>query len=99
MTFRITIALILGGLAVWLPWDVVAATNKIVGDTISEITARYSHLTALLPVALGVVSGHLMSQGWDFMPPVVEFIRNRPLIGFTAGVAIGLFCWNQGPWK
>jgi hypothetical protein len=40
-------------------YDIVMATNKIQGDTISEITLFYSFRIAFIPYALGFLCGHL----------------------------------------
>jgi hypothetical protein len=41
-------------------WDIWVAANSTPADTISEIVLFYAGRTFILPLSLGVVSGHLL---------------------------------------
>ena len=66
VTFAVVTAIPLG----MIVWDLVPATNKASGDTISEFVKRGSHLHMIVPAFIGVLSGHFFSpfpiliSGW-----------------------------------
>jgi hypothetical protein len=63
MTKIITLTLMFGCAAALIIWDVVAATNKIAGDTISELSLgffqKYPMGAMGVALALGIILGHL----------------------------------------
>jgi len=67
----VTIILMFSCAAALVVWDVVAATNNVVGDTISETTLgfmqRYPVAGCGVGLALGVILGHLF---WPQYPTV-----------------------------
>lgn len=69
-------------------WDVVLATNGVRGDTISEITRDYAYRWHLIPMALGVLLGHLL---WNIRGPVTH--RALRMAGLV-GLGVGVFLWD-----
>ncbi len=72
-------------LAIWIStaglivWDIVVAANRESGDTISEIMLAWSSDLWTIPIAWGVLTGHLM---WpDAKPPLPLWARLTGLIG------------------
>ena len=59
-TRRWTIAVLLAAVGGLILWDIIVATNRTDGDTISEIVLAVSYSWYTLPLALGVVCGHLI---------------------------------------
>jgi len=55
---RLTVAVILIPLLVWLVWDIYVATNEVPDDTISEIIRDWSHRLYVIPYGLGGIMGH-----------------------------------------
>lgn len=55
-----TIIVIAVGVLLWIGWDIVVATNKEKGDTISEIIRFVSRHSLLVPAMLGILLGHWM---------------------------------------
>lgn len=92
---QITGIVMIVGIVGWIAWDIVVAANGIPGDTISEITMGIAQAAPIIPLAVGVICGHLFGH-FDFVYPVVAFLKARPLIPFLWGVLSGLFLWNQG---
>lgn len=84
----------IAGIAVWIAWDVVVASNKTPGDTISEITLFLARLAPIIPLAVGVVCGHLFGA-FDGLAPAIIWIRAHPLLPFVWGVLSGLLFWSQ----
>lgn len=58
-TKKTTIGVIVGAVLGLVGWDVVVATNKKPGDTISEVLLKASKNTPLIGVAWGILTGHL----------------------------------------
>lgn len=58
-TKKTTIGVIVGTIVGLAGWDVVVATNKEKGDTISEILLKASKGTPMVGVAWGILTGHL----------------------------------------
>lgn len=56
-------------------WDIVAASNKARGDTISEILLENSKKVPILAVAWGVLTGHLF---WPQAKSVGDVRDKRP---------------------
>lgn len=57
---RVTVALLIAATAALIGWDIYVASNGVRGDTISEIILATSRQIWTLPLALGIVVGHLM---------------------------------------
>lgn len=57
---RVTVGLLIAVIAALIGWDIYVASNGVRGDTISEITLAFSRKVITLPLALGVVVGHLL---------------------------------------
>ena len=57
---RVTVGLLIAVTAGLIGWDIYVAANEPRGDTISEIILATSRIYSSLPVALGVVVGHLL---------------------------------------
>lgn len=55
---------LLGVLTLALILDIWWAANEVAGDTISEVTKAYSWRWATIPLAYGVITGHLF---WSAM--------------------------------
>jgi len=70
---KITGAILLVTLGVWLVWDVFVASNGLEGDTISEITRDLSHYLYVIPYALCGIMGHFF---WN-KPTLEEGRPNR----------------------
>lgn len=95
MTFKyITSVVMIAGIALWIGWDLIVATNKTRGDTISEITLAISMLAPVLPFAVGFLAGHLFGAG-DWRLPLIEFVKAHPFVPFLIGVPCGMLCWAQ----
>jgi len=64
ITKLVTVVLMFGCAAALIIWDTVAATNNVVGDTISETIFKFTHGHAVagmgLALALGIILGHLV---------------------------------------
>jgi len=61
---KITLGIMLASTAALVGWDVVVASNKERGDTISEILLHAAQHVPIVAVAWGVLTGHLFwSQG------------------------------------
>lgn len=58
-TKKTTVGVIVGAALGLIGWDVVVATNKEKGDTISEVLLKASKNTPLVGVAWGILTGHL----------------------------------------
>lgn len=62
-TKRITVAILLLTLVLLVAWDIIAATNEVQGDTISEILLeaglRHPFVMFVAGLGFGVVLGHL----------------------------------------
>jgi hypothetical protein len=56
---QITAGLIVATIAGLVGWDIVVASNKEKGDTISEILLRAARKVPAVAMAWGVLSGHL----------------------------------------
>lgn len=56
---QITAGLIITTIAGLIGWDIVVASNKTKGDTISEILLRAAKKVPAVAMAWGVLSGHL----------------------------------------
>jgi hypothetical protein len=95
MSFKyITQVIMVLGIAVWIGWDLIVATNKTSGDTISEITLVLSQLTPVLPFAVGFLCGHLFGAG-DWRLPLIDFVKGHPFVPFLLGVPAGMLFWAQ----
>ena len=85
-TGKITVAVIAAVLAVLIGWDIYVAVNDVGGDTISEIVLNTSYSHPSIPLALGIIVGHLV---WPRERPL--FWR-KPWTALLAGaVAVVLF--------
>jgi hypothetical protein len=82
------------GIALWIGWDLVVATNREKGDTISEITLAISMMAPVLPFAVGFLAGHLFG-GMEWVRPAVAFVKANPLLPFLVGVPSGMLFWSQ----
>jgi len=61
---KITVAVMVVSTTALIGWDVVVASNKERGDTISEILLHAARHVPIVAVAWGVLTGHLFwSQG------------------------------------
>ena len=83
------------GLGIWLIWDVIVATNKTQGDTISEVTLELAKRSPLLVVVAGVIAGHLFAsfESWE---AITSYLKARPLVPFIWGMITGMTFWYQG---
>lgn len=90
----ITKVVMIVGVAAWILWDLVVATNRQKGDTISEITLAVSMLTPVLPFAVGFLAGHLFGAA-DWIRPAVAFVKLHPIVPFVVGLGAGMFFWSQ----
>ena len=52
-----------------ISWDLVVATNKVQGDTISEIIAAIARKHLIIPTAFGIVAGHFFWPGTPRLVP------------------------------
>jgi hypothetical protein len=96
MNWKLITQIVMGvGLGAWIVWDIVVASNRVPGDTISEITLGIAKSTPLLAVAVGVVAGHLFTS-FESWGAVVSFVQARPLIPFIWGTVTGMLFWYQG---
>lgn len=93
-TTVVTCVVMVLGLALWIGWDIVVASNGVKGDTISEITARLAKAVPLIALATGVVAGHLFGS-FDAIAPAAQFVKAHSLIPFLCGVIMGVFFWSQ----
>lgn len=60
MTWRAaTILILIVMTALLVVWDILAASNKTPGDTITEVIRDVSHRWPILPFAAGLLCGHL----------------------------------------
>ena len=59
MTRKITIFLLFAVLIILGLWDIYAATNMQLGDTISEVVLVAAAQRPIIPFAVGVACGHL----------------------------------------
>lgn len=69
----ITIGIVLITLTIWLAWDIFVASNKTMGDTITEVVRQYSKHSLLIPAMIGIVFiGHFyIIRPWDLSGWVV----------------------------
>lgn len=97
----VTEIVLIAALIIVVGWDIVADIVSVQGvapgSTVSEIVNKLARTTPMIPLAIGVVMGHLFMafEAWD---PFFEFIRPRPLIALLWGVMSGAMFWYQG-WK
>lgn len=93
-TKLITGIVIAASVVAMVVWDLVVNFNKVVGDTISEMTGSAIKATPILGVVLGVLAGHLGSNH-PAVKPVVAYIGDRPIIAILVGIPIGFLFWNM----
>ena len=62
MIKNITICILVGTAIVLALWDVFAAAQPVSGDTISEVIWAVSAKHPIIPMAIGVICGHLFWQ-------------------------------------
>lgn len=93
-TKTITGIALLVGTGLWVIWDLFVNFNKVSGDTISEVVAAVSIGNPIIPLALGVVCGHLFSL-WPGSADLLSWIGARPILPFLLGTAAGWLAWNQ----
>jgi hypothetical protein len=83
---RVITTLLLCASAVGLiGWDVVVALNTVPGDTISELMQEVGYRVRAIPLALGVVMGHLFFPGKHERPAPAWLTLG------ILGVAVGSF--------
>jgi hypothetical protein len=90
----ITQWVMLAGIMSWILWDIVVVANHTAGDTISEITLALARRHPILPLAVGIVVGHLFGAS-RFVLPAVAFAETHPVVPLLFGIAAGAVCWTQ----
>lgn len=83
------------GTLIWIIWDLYVNFNKIEGDTISEVVGGVAKSAPIIPLALGVICGHLFSY-WPGTQSLLTGIGERPILAFIAGTVCGWLFWNMG---
>jgi hypothetical protein len=86
MTRKVTAALLVSAAALLIIWDVYVAVTPTPGDTISEIVLDFGRRYATLPLALGVVMGHVT---WPVRSPLAGWTKGIVLAGL--GIASLIF--------
>jgi hypothetical protein len=82
------------GVLAWIAWDIVAAMAGTTGDTISEVTLALARRRPVIPLAVGVLLGHLfVPEG--VLTPAIAFVRAHPSLPLLAGLVLGAVCWSQ----
>lgn len=94
-TKAITGIVLLVGTILWVAWDLVVNFNSVTGDTISEVVAGVSKGNPIIPLAIGIVCGHLFSL-WPNSQAQLIWLGDRPVIPFLIGLVAGWLTWNQG---
>lgn len=95
MNTKIVTAIVTGvALVAMVGWDLYVNGNKVVGDTISELTGSAVKAAPILAVALGVVAGHLVGT-MEELKPVLTWIGEHPIVAFLYGFAGGVLFWNM----
>lgn len=75
-TKKTTAGVMIGAALGLIGWDVVVATNKKKGDTISEMLLAAGKNTPMLAVAWGILTGHLFwPQAKPVPPPATDNIQ------------------------
>jgi hypothetical protein len=92
----ITQWVMLAGVLSWVLWDLVVVANHTAGDTISEITLALARRYPIVPLAVGIVVGHLFGAS-RFVLPAVAFCEAHPAVPLLFGIAAGAVCWSQLP--
>ena len=72
-TKKVTAGVMVASAVVLIAWDVVVATNKKKGDTISEMLLASAKDTPLIGVAWGILTGHLF---WPQPKPERENVHS-----------------------
>lgn len=90
----VTQIVMLAGILLWIGWDIVVAANRVAGDTISEITLALARRHPIIPLAVGVVVGHLFGAS-RFFEPAVALVEAHPLAPLFFGILAGAVCWSQ----
>lgn len=95
MNTKIVTAIVTGvALVAMVGWDLYVNGNKVVGDTISELTGSAVKAAPILAVALGVVAGHLVGT-MEELRPVLAWIGEHPIVAFAYGFLGGVLFWNM----
>ncbi len=84
MIFSIIAGLVL--LAIVIGLDVKFATDKLDGNTWSEMIRKMSHFTTLVSWAWGVLAGHFFHPGWKHLMKYPDNIAL--LVWLTLGTTI-----------
>lgn len=85
---KVTKTLLIVGTLLVIAYDIIPASNGLLGDTISEVVLGWSQRCAFLPLGLGVLVGHLF---WPRTGGPVAFAQRHPVLPFGIGIALGLF--------
>lgn len=86
-----TIVAIAVAAALLIIWDFKVASNAVAGDTISELMLEYARGHAWLPLAWGILTGHL------FLPlygPRPRLLRGWRGLGASAAVVAAVAWWG-----
>lgn len=94
---KITQALIVATVVVWIAWDIYAAANSVPGDTESEMIRLFANRHPFLPLAMGVLMAHFF---WNVRASSFRLSRlatyvGLPLVGI---VGAGLDAAGFLPW-
>ncbi len=88
-TGKATVVVIAAALALLIGWDIYVAVNDVSGDTISEIVLSTGYSHPSLPLALGIVAGHLV---WPRERPL--FWRKPWTVLLAGSMVLGLLCFE-----
>jgi hypothetical protein len=102
MNWKLITQIIMGAcVAVLVIWDIIADTNKVGGDTISEVTLAFAKNVPLIGIIIGIVVGHLFTSmdtpgeqlsSWG---QLVMYVKSRPHISLIWGLVTGALFWYQ----
>ena len=95
MTPQITAYIVLAFVVCLTAWDVFAIVCLPCGSSISENLGQAGRIHLVLPLSLGVLTGHCFARLPDvgFLVSFVEFCREYPVVVFLIGMVIGSIFW------
>ncbi len=60
----ITLIVMAAGALSWIVWDIIAASNRVPGDTISEISLAFARRSPIVPIVIGLIIGIILGHLW-----------------------------------
>jgi len=96
MTGLSTIILLAIVTILMIVWTSIKASNSIIGDTISEIIAKGSSLSLLLPAMLGTLFGHWLWPAGSYDPPKYVTAGVLSMLGLL-WLGLDLHYWIKQP--